>query len=117
MFGLLILFGAPTASYILHTFLCAVHISLLSVLPLVYVYNLDAATWKDIIAVRLPLNGVYGASVGTWVGAWLGAIPIPLDWDRPWQQWPITILVGAYFGTAVGTMIGATYRKWGSAKR
>lgn len=19
------------------------------------------------------------------VGAWLGAFPIPLDWDRPWQ--------------------------------
>jgi phosphatidylinositol glycan class F len=23
--------------------------------------------------------------VGTLVGAWAGAIPIPLDWDRPWQ--------------------------------
>lgn len=117
VFGLLILFGAPAASYVPHTFLCAVHISLLSVLPLVYVYNLDANIWKDIIAVRLPLNGVYGASVGTWVGAWLGAIPIPLDWDRPWQQWPITILMGAYFGTALGTMIGAAYRKFAGSKR
>ena len=24
-------------------------------------------------------------SVGSIVGAWLGAIPIALDWDRPWQ--------------------------------
>lgn len=111
VFGLLILFGAPAASLVHSTFLCAVHISLLSVLPLVYIYNLDSQTWKDIISVRLPLNGVYGASVGTWVGAWLGAIPIPLDWDRPWQQWPITILVGSYVGTALGTLIGATYRK------
>jgi hypothetical protein len=23
--------------------------------------------------------------VATAVGGWLGAIPIPLDWDRPWQ--------------------------------
>ncbi|KAF4519911.1 hypothetical protein B566_EDAN008287 [Ephemera danica] len=23
------------------------------------------------------------------LGAWLGACFIPLDWDRPWQEWPI----------------------------
>lgn len=112
VFGLLILFGAPASTYLHETFLCAVHISVLSVQPLVYVYNLDSETWKDIISVKLPLNGVYGASVGAWVGAWLGAIPIPLDWDRPWQQWPITILAGSYIGTAVGTLVGATYRKF-----
>lgn len=111
VFGLLILFGAPTSSLVYETFLCAVHISILSVQPLVFVYNLDSGIWKDIISANLPLNGVYGASVGTWVGAWLGAIPIPLDWDRPWQQWPITILVGSYVGTAIGTLVGALYRK------
>ncbi|CAN6627762.1 hypothetical protein TRVA0_011S01926 [Trichomonascus vanleenenianus] len=111
VFALLILFGAPLSSYVMETFLCAVHISLLSVQPLVYVYNLDSNIWRDIISVKLPLNGVYGASVGTWFGAWLGAIPIPLDWDRPWQQWPITILAGAYAGTALGTVVGAVYRK------
>lgn len=116
VFGLLILFGAPTSSFVYETFLCAVHISILSVQPLVFVYNLDSNIWKDIISANLPLNGVYGASVGTWVGAWLGAIPIPLDWDRPWQQWPITILVGSYLGTAVGTLIGALYRKFRKSK-
>lgn len=116
VFGLLILFGAPASSYVYQTFLCAVHISVLSVQPLVYVYNLDSNTWKDIISAKLPLNGVYGASVGAWVGAWLGAIPIPLDWDRPWQQWPITILTGSYIGTAVGTLIGASYRKFRKSK-
>lgn len=117
VFGLLILFGAPASTYIHQTFLCAVHISILSVQPLVYVYNLDSNTWKDIISAKLPLNGVYGASVGAWVGAWLGAIPIPLDWDRPWQQWPITILTGCYIGTAVGTIVGASYRKFRKSKQ
>jgi hypothetical protein len=28
---------------------------------------------------------VYYPTVGTIVGAWAGAIVIPLDWDRPWQ--------------------------------
>lgn len=109
VFGLLILFGAPVTSLLPDTFFCAVHISLVSVMPLVYVYNLDSTIWRDIISVKLPLNSVYGGAVGTWLGAWLGAIPIPLDWDRPWQQWPITIVGGAYYGTAVGTIIGALY--------
>jgi phosphatidylinositol glycan class F len=111
VYALLILFGAPAISNVAETFLCAVHIALLSVQPLVFVYNLDSKIWKDIISVKLPLNGVYGASVGTWLGAWLGAIPIPLDWDRAWQRWPITILAGAYIGTAVGTLVGAIYRQ------
>ncbi|KJE91977.1 hypothetical protein CAOG_03020 [Capsaspora owczarzaki ATCC 30864] len=25
------------------------------------------------------------------IGAWLGAIPIPLDWDAWWQEWPISV--------------------------
>jgi phosphatidylinositol glycan class F len=109
---LLILFGAPFMRLLPESLSVAMHISLLSVQPLVFVYNLDSRIWKDIIAVKLPLNGVYGASVGTWLGAWLGAIPIPLDWDRPWQRWPITIFVGAYLGTAIGTLVGAIYRHY-----
>lgn len=116
VFGLLVLFGAPASTLVYETFLCAVHISILSVQPLVFVYNLDSDTWKDIISAKLPLNGVYGAAVGTWVGAWMGAIPIPLDWDRPWQQWPITILLGSYIGTVIGTLVGAAYRKFRSSK-
>lgn len=107
--GLLILFGAPFASLHVETFLCAVHISVLSVQPLVYVYNLDSNVWRLIVSCKLPLDGVYGAAAGAWAGAWFGAVPIPLDWDRPWQQWPITILVGAYIGTAVGTLYGSLY--------
>lgn len=45
------------------------------------------------------------AAVGAVVGAWLGAIPIPLDWDRVWQRWPVTPLVGAVGGWAVGRLV------------
>ncbi|XP_035228453.1 phosphatidylinositol-glycan biosynthesis class F protein-like isoform X2 [Stegodyphus dumicola] len=38
----------------------------------------------------------------TIVGAWLGAIPIPLDWDRPWQTWPITCCIGSVLGYCFG---------------
>jgi len=33
--------------------------------------------------------------VATCVGAWIGAIAFPLDWDRPWQKWPIPCLFSA----------------------
>ena len=34
-------------------------------------------------------------------GTWFGAFPIPLDWDRPWQAWPITCVIGAVIGNAL----------------
>ena len=52
------------------------------------------------------MDQVFGASLGTLVGAWAGAVPIPLDWDREWQKWPITIVTGAYIGYALGTYLG-----------
>ena len=30
-------------------------------------------------------RGLYVMVMSTLLGAWLGAIPIPLDWNRPWQ--------------------------------
>lgn len=30
-------------------------------------------------------------------------MPIPLDWDRPWQVWPISCVVGAAVGYAAGS--------------
>lgn len=106
IFGLLVLFGAPAVSLVQNTFVCAMHMSILAVLPLFFTYHLDSRVWADIIAMRRPLDHVYAASVCTLIGAWLGAIPIPYDWDRPWQQWPITILSGAYLGYFVGTVGG-----------
>ena len=40
------------------------------------------------------------------MGAWLGAVPIPLDWDRDWQKWPVTVVTGAYIGFLVGRYAG-----------
>ena len=40
-------------------------------------------------------------ALGAVVGAWFGAFPIPLDWDRPWQAWPITCVIGAVIGNAL----------------
>lgn len=54
--------------------------TLLAVLPLFYVYGIDAEIWNEIISAILPFDEVWGGTVGTVLGAWFGAVPIPLDW-------------------------------------
>lgn len=77
---LLILFGAPLTTHFPHTFLCAAHMSLLAISPLVYIHGVDAAKWREAASFYLPFDDVFGGTVGTLLGAWFGAVPIPLDW-------------------------------------
>ena len=76
----MILFGAPLTTHLAHTVLAAAHVALLAALPLTYVYGVDAQRWRDVAAAALPFDEVWGGSVGCLIGAWLGAVPIPLDW-------------------------------------
>lgn len=45
---------------------------------------------------------VYFSTYLTVFGGWAGAFLIPLDWDRPWQVWPITCTYGAIGGYLLG---------------
>lgn len=54
--------------------------ALLSAAPLIYVHGVDGHVWREIWAVNRPADPVWGGALGCGVGAWLGAIPIPLDW-------------------------------------
>ena len=40
-------------------------------------------------------------------GASCGGMVIPLDWDRPWQKWPIPCVAGAVAGFGVGVVAAA----------
>ncbi|XP_074662272.1 GPI ethanolamine phosphate transferase, stabilizing subunit-like isoform X2 [Tubulanus polymorphus] len=46
------------------------------------------------------------------LGAWIGAFPIPLDWDRPWQTWPITCVAGTVIGYLAGLLIATVRIGW-----
>ncbi|KAK2807243.1 hypothetical protein FQN50_005530 [Emmonsiellopsis sp. PD_5] len=105
---LLVLFGAPVTTHIPHTILCAAHMALLAGTSLVYVHGTDGGVWGEIWGVARATDVVWGGTVGVGLGAWLGAVPIPLDWDRPWQAYPITIITGAYIGYVVGCIAGRT---------
>jgi phosphatidylinositol glycan class F len=107
IFLLTILLGAPVTTHLLHTTLLAAHISLLSLFPLLYSRPLRRGYWLDILSGTAPLDEVFGGFIGAMIGAWVGAVPIPLDWDRAWQAWPITVTAGAYGGWVVGRGVGA----------
>lgn len=103
-----VLFGAPLLTHIPQTFLCSLYLSILGLYPLLYTRGVSSAAWLEILGARAPFDEAFGGLVGGCVGAWIGAVPIPLDWDREWQKWPITILCGVYGGYAVGKLIGGT---------
>ncbi len=85
----------------------------MSLTPLFFVYKFNPLAWYHIITFRLNFidHPTWAKALGTWIGAWLGVMPIPLDWDRDWQQWPITVLVGAYLGCSVATIIQIVAQK------
>ncbi|EWC46624.1 hypothetical protein DRE_04111 [Drechslerella stenobrocha 248] len=106
MFTVMVLLGAPITTHLAHTALCAAHLSILAGMPLIYSYDVQGAKWRDIFSLKMPVDEEYGGALGACLGAWLGAVPIPLDWDREWQKWPVTIIAGMYAGYAVGRLGG-----------
>ena len=53
-----------------------------------------ARAWDKLMRVvrslQTPLEKLTVLPIaGAIVGAWLGAIPFALDWDRPWQVGPV----------------------------
>ncbi|KAJ3330163.1 hypothetical protein HDU76_006281, partial [Blyttiomyces sp. JEL0837] len=43
----------------------------------------------------------------TAIGAWFGGFVIPLDWNRPWQAWPVCVTYGGIVGYCVGVVLAA----------
>ncbi|KAK4122415.1 mitochondrial carrier [Parathielavia appendiculata] len=89
LYAAMVLFGAPFLTHGAHTLLCAAHLAVLALFPLFYIHGVDGAAWAAVGSFSAPLDETFGGLVGGVVGAWLGAVPIPLDWDRDWQS-PIT---------------------------
>ncbi|THH17997.1 hypothetical protein EW146_g2923 [Bondarzewia mesenterica] len=131
--AVLVLFGAPITTHLMHTYLLSLLLSILTTfvpayalgppslpLPLLsrnagYAPDSSAGliqnnTWIRLFAEFAPRTPseralVYPA-IGAFMGAWTGAIPIGLDWDRPWQAWPLTPAYSAVIGYVLGA-IGA----------
>ena len=110
-------FGAPVMSDWWQTGMFCLLLLLLTVFPclvvggpslesLTKVYTVEADKTTLQTLQTLHCNGLYSV-----VGAWLGACPLPLDWDRDWQVWPISCCLGAALGHLLANLV-ATVRVW-----
>ncbi|XP_045187065.2 phosphatidylinositol-glycan biosynthesis class F protein-like [Mercenaria mercenaria] len=108
-----VLFGAAFTSQTAETFHFAMMLSSTVMGPLLIHLETNADTWSRVLLFQSPELGtettVFVSSITSLIGAWLGAFPIPLDWDRPWQAWPITCVVGTLTGHCVGIILASIY--------
>ncbi len=100
-----VLFGAPLTALAGRTLCWAALQATHAVVPAAGVGGLAGPYLHRLFVLGAP-QSVFEASalwagVGASAGAWLGAVAIPLDWDAPWQRWPLPLLYGAAAGTAV----------------
>lgn len=42
---------------------------------------------------------------GAVIGAWIGSVLLALDWDRPWQAYPLTPAFGMLLGYSIGSYL------------
>ncbi|KAI8019977.1 Uncharacterized protein C1450.15 [Camellia lanceoleosa] len=99
--------GAPVGvKYFSKTLNWSLLMSLFTVVPAASVFGSSWTNWQQIFAHTKPIGSIdymiclpaHGAVIGAWFGAW----PMPLDWERPWQEWPICVSYGAIAGYLVG---------------
>ncbi|XP_062980028.1 phosphatidylinositol-glycan biosynthesis class F protein [Elgaria multicarinata webbii] len=107
--GIIVLYGAPLIESVLETFLFAVLLSTFTTLHCLCLLGPNIQMWLRVFskngAMSIWDNSLQITTMCSVVGAWFGAFPIPLDWDRPWQVWPISCSLGATFGYVAGLLL------------
>ncbi|KAI8604507.1 GPI biosynthesis protein family Pig-F-domain-containing protein [Dissophora ornata] len=105
-----VLFGAGLVHQAKETGQLACYLSLLTFYPASFVLGTDLQSWLRIFIHNSPQTyteaAVYCQGMMAIFGAWLGSIVIPLDWDRPWQAWPVPCVLGAFLFYCIGTVVG-----------
>ncbi|KCV69722.1 hypothetical protein H696_04128 [Fonticula alba] len=106
-----ILLGAPFVIGSPSTFVWSVFAASLASAPLVETSSpgLGFSEIVDFILGR-NLNSIFKKAAwrifaGTLLGAWVSVAVVPLDWERPWQAWPIP----AVYGAVAGHLLGAVF--------
>ncbi|XP_034829968.1 uncharacterized protein PIG-F [Maniola hyperantus] len=111
-FVAIILFGAPVLENHDGTLMLSCLLTLLTIFPLIAHSGVESAMQllfgvknfsRDTIIAMLVNNALM-----TICGAWLGAVVIPLDWNTPWQQWPIPCYLGAIGGYLLSNVLTVT---------
>ncbi|KAF9918385.1 hypothetical protein BX616_009067 [Lobosporangium transversale] len=105
-----VLFGAGIFHQSKETGQLALYLSLLTFYPASFVLGTDFKNWIRIFVHNSPRTfteaALYCQGMMAIFGAWLGSIVIPLDWDRPWQAWPVPCVLGASLFYCIGVVVG-----------
>ncbi|KAF9192099.1 hypothetical protein BGZ50_008829 [Haplosporangium sp. Z 11] len=105
-----VLFGAGIIQQAKETSQLASYLSLLTFYPASFVLGTDLESWLRVFIHSSPHTyteaAFYCQGMMAIFGAWLGSIVIPLDWDRPWQAWPVPCVLGASLFYCIGTVVG-----------
>lgn len=101
-YTIIILFGAPVISLQEETIMLTLTLITLTFVPACLHLGIDNALGL-LFGIQANSADIFVESVKTNVkftlmGTWLGAIAIPLDWDRPWQVWPVPCVTSALIG-------------------
>ncbi|BGP54277.1 hypothetical protein JCM8202_000710 [Rhodotorula sphaerocarpa] len=108
-----VLLGAPVVENAPLTFMLCLLLSLLAVTPLAiaippFQSDPNRFVWLRLASTLSPANdlelALFAPAAGAFIGCWSGAVPLPLDWDRPWQRYPTTLVLGALAGHAAGSL-------------
>ncbi|KAJ1942040.1 Glycosylphosphatidylinositol (GPI) anchor assembly protein [Linderina pennispora] len=106
--GIYVLFGAPLQTQQDETLAAALDVSLLAITPAVVTLKSDLSAWRRALLSfeekSLPEQWAAGFFWSSMVTSWAAAYFVPMDWDRPWQRWPIPIVGGAYVGYLIGLL-------------
>lgn len=101
-----VIFGAPLLGHFEECYTFALIVFTLAVLPTVLYLGSGGPDWLlgSLVSLNVDPNLKPFLSIGqlTLFGAWLGAMVIPLDWNKPYQIWPIPCILGAVIGNLVG---------------
>lgn len=105
----IILFGAPVLECHEETLMLSTLLTLLTVFSLILHCGVESSMQllfgvkgygKDTIIEMLVNDALLAVC-----GAWLGAVVIPLDWNTPWQQWPIPCYLGCIGGYLLSNVL------------
>lgn len=110
-------FGASIYEDFLRTLIFSVLMTGLCIAPTLFLVehnNPFALLFRVLIQHDCRNNDEYRCmktSMYAVTGAWLGALVIPLDWDRWWQEWPLSCSFGAIFGAFLGLSLAIKFGK------
>ncbi|XP_053676058.1 phosphatidylinositol-glycan biosynthesis class F protein [Anopheles nili] len=114
-----VVLGAPLDQYE-ETFSLALTLTTVTIFPIMLLLG-QSQTYQLLLSETLELKNHLANSylnllknncIGVILGAWGASVVAPLDWDRPWQVYPIPNVVGSIgglFGMNVFNLLSTAY--------